>query len=457
MSIKLRQAFITKFGVRLMSEGFEEKRKKAKQRLIDFLNNKKRINEDELVPLLVLLNAIDYDLIRNQISDKLDIRVKVLDSEVEKYKAEQLMREAKPKVVEEIEVWPEQVEGEKLADSIKRIIQERVILDDELATAITLWIVFSYVFNGFYICPLLTITSPEKRCGKTRVLTIIGGLVNRALSTSNISPASIYRAIELYKPTLVIDEADTFLANSTSEVTGIINSGYTVGNAFVIRNVVSGNDYVPTRFSTWAPKAIAYIDSEKLPSTVEDRAIEVPLRRKRIGESVLPLEKDFMDRMIDYRRKLLRWAKDNEETLDVNSKVPEGLNDRQVDNWQPILSIASLLGSKWKKLAEESCLHIVSLAEQEEPSESILLLSDIREIFEEAGYPKFLWTKDILRELSKIEEHPWNDISPSARKLAQMLKTFGIKSSQIRDGATNKRGYYLHEFKETFERYIPAK
>ncbi len=455
--IKLRRQSITKFGVQIMSEELDEKRKVAKRKLIQFLENKEKINEDELVPLLASVNPIDYDLIRKRISEKLEIRIKTLDSEIEKFRAEQLIKEVKPKIVEELEPWNEHVDGQQIANHIKKMILDRIILDEELATAITLWIIYTYLFDNFFISPLLTITSPEKRCGKTRVLTIIGSLVNRVISSSNISPASIYRAIEEYKPTLVIDEGDTFLTGSTSEVTGIINSGYTKSNAYVIRNVSSGNDYLPTKFSTWAPKAIAYIDSKKLPSTIEDRSIEIPLRRKKIGETVLPLEKDFQNLMKDNRRKLKRWSNENEEVLKVNIKVPEGLNDRQADNWQPLLAIADCLGSDWKRLAEKSCLHIASLADQEEPSESILLLSDINVIFEKAGFPKFLWTKNIIRELEKIEEHPWDDMFLSARKLAQMLKTFGIKSSQIREGATNKRGYYLHEFKETFERYIPPK
>jgi hypothetical protein len=54
----------------------------------------------------------------------------------------------------------------------------------------------------------MCVTSPEAECGKTTLLGLIGFLVRRALSSVGISPAVLYRSIEKWQPTIVIDEAD---------------------------------------------------------------------------------------------------------------------------------------------------------------------------------------------------------------------------------------------------------
>ena len=67
-----------------------------------------------------------------------------------------------------------------------------------------------------YIAPILALTSPEKRCGKSTVLALLKSLVLRRLPCSNITSASLFRAVEAWAPTLLIDEADTFLRDNES-------------------------------------------------------------------------------------------------------------------------------------------------------------------------------------------------------------------------------------------------
>ena len=122
--------------------------------------------------------------------------------------------------------------------------------------ALPLWVLGTYVFNLFRIFPMIGLVSPEKRCGKSTVLTLLKALCCKSILASNISTAAIYRVIEAWQPTLLIDEADTFLKDN-DEMRGIINSGHTKDTAYVIRT--EGDNYEPKKFSTWAPKAIAMI------------------------------------------------------------------------------------------------------------------------------------------------------------------------------------------------------
>src|SRR5262249_42910771 len=147
----------------------------------------------------------------------------------------------------------------------------------------------------------MVLVSPTKRCGKTSVLTILYYLTPRSELASNISASALFRYIEKVRPTLLIDEADSFVGDN-EELRGILNSGHTKSAAHVIRNVESHGEHTPQRFSTWAPKAIATI--RELADTLEDRAIVVTLQRKTKTVSVARLRKrDNPEEFASLRRK----------------------------------------------------------------------------------------------------------------------------------------------------------
>jgi hypothetical protein len=122
------------------------------------------------------------------------------------------------------EPWADAVDVAELLDTIEELITRFVVCDRDERAATALWIACTWFEEAAQVAPILNIQSPEKRCGKTMLLSLIAKLVNRALPSSNISGASIYRVIEECSPTLVIDEADAFL-NNNEEARGIVIPG----------------------------------------------------------------------------------------------------------------------------------------------------------------------------------------------------------------------------------------
>src|SRR5205085_1214171 len=78
------------------------------------------------------------------------------------------------------------------------------------------------------------------RCGKTTLLGVLSELVNRPVVAANISSPAFFRVIEETQPTLLIDEADTFLQGS-DELRGILNAGYSKKTAFVWRVIAESS------------------------------------------------------------------------------------------------------------------------------------------------------------------------------------------------------------------------
>jgi hypothetical protein len=74
---------------------------------------------------------------------------------------------------------------DELLATIAQTVRRFLVVPDESITTITLWILLTYLFDSFGVCPNLAILSPEKRCGKTTLLELMTVLVTRALPTSS--------------------------------------------------------------------------------------------------------------------------------------------------------------------------------------------------------------------------------------------------------------------------------
>src|ERR1700680_2582553 len=104
------------------------------------------------------------------------------------------------------EPWPDAVNGGELLDQLAASIRAHVVMPDAAAGAIALWVLHAHCLNAFAISPRLAITSAEKRSGKTTLLDLVASLVPRPLPTANATSPAIFRSIELFAPTLLIDE-----------------------------------------------------------------------------------------------------------------------------------------------------------------------------------------------------------------------------------------------------------
>ena len=190
-----------------------------------------------------------------------------------------------------------------------------VFLSKEAAVAVALWIVHAHAFEATMITPRLIISSPEKRCGKTTLLRVIKALVPKPLSAANITAAAIFRTVEIARPTLLIDEADTFLRES-EELRGVLNSGHSKDGQ-VVRLV--GDDHEPRVFSTCCPTAVASIDW--LPGTIEDRSIKIRYAPRRRDEPVERFREDQIEALSVLAQKARRWVVDHHE------RATEGRSD----------------------------------------------------------------------------------------------------------------------------------
>src|SRR5262249_44681046 len=134
------------------------------------------------------------------------------------------------------EPWPEAGDRAAPLDDPAHTHRQFVSLPDRGAAALPPWSLVTYALDAFAVAPILALCSPLKRCGKTTTEELTAALAKRPLAAANITVAALYRTVEQFAPTLIVDEAETFLLTNLG-LRGIINSGHTRATAFVVRTV----------------------------------------------------------------------------------------------------------------------------------------------------------------------------------------------------------------------------
>lgn len=355
--------------------------------------------------------------------------------------------------LEDPEPWPEPVDGAELLDDLAGTFTRFLALPDGAAPALALWTVHAHAHDASPVSPVLALTSPEKRCGKTTLLELLSAVVPRPLPASNVTAATVFRAVERWEPTLLVDEADTFLRDG-SELRGILNSGHRRSLAYVVRTV--GDEHEPRTFRTWAPKAIALIG--ELPDTLQDRSVEVRMRRRAPDEEVDRLRLDRLEELEPLRRRVWTWARKQEDTLrDAEPDLPSSLHDRERDNWRPLLAIADAAGGRWPARGREAAKALQE-GERDDRSLGTRLLADVRKILDEHPSDR-IRSKKLVDKLTALEEAPWSEykgrgLSPVS--LANFLRSFDVSSKKLRFPSGPYKGYEVVAFEDAFRRYLPS-
>jgi len=360
---------------------------------------------------------------------------------------------------EEIEQWADPVDGAELLAEIVEVFQRFLVFPEGGVEAVALWTLHAWSIDAFQISPILAVTSAERSSGKSQSLDVLQMLVHRPMRDSNPSDAVVFRTIHKYRPTVMLDEADNIDWRKRSELLGMLNNGYRRAGAFSWR--CEGEDFEPTAFSVWAPKAL--VGLKALPDTTASRSIVIRMERKPKDRKLQRLRWDRVHESLrPIRQRALRWATDHIGDLrDADPATPAGFTDRQADNWIPLLAVADLVGGDWPRRAREAAKTLRGgrdSADLGSPGE--MLLADIRDIFTRAGDPARMPTREILDALIDREDRPWAEYRGkplSGQGLAALLRRFDIHPEREtqRDGPRTFKGYARSSFVKAWQVWVP--
>ena len=280
-------------------------------------------------------------------------------------------------------------------------------------------------------------------------------MVPRPVHAVNTSPAYLFRKVSdpAGPPTILYDEIDTVFgprAKDNEDVRGMLNAGHRRGA--VAGRCVSRKNIIETE-ELPAYCAVALAGLHDLPDTLMARSVVIRMRKRAPNEHVEPWRQRTNGRegsLLAERLKL--WAENIGPIIFADP--PPGIEDRNADVWEALLTVAEIVGGKWPERARSSAIALVASVAALGKSTGIQLLSDLRTIFEGETY---LPTATIIDKLLRLPESPWNDLRGQQldpRKLAKLLGQYEIRPQQVRDGKRNLRGYAKSDLKDPWSRYL---
>jgi hypothetical protein len=350
-----------------------------------------------------------------------------------------------------------QEDGAAIVRSVEGFLGRFIVLPANTTLPLALWAVATFTFESFDAFPYLAITSPTKRCGKTRLLECLELLAHEARRAANPSEAALFRMIEKYKPTLLLDEAETL--NGKGEraeyLRALLNAGNR-RNASVPRCVGQGTNQDVQDFSIYCPKIVAGIG--RFPETVTDRAICVSMQRRKNSEVVSRfLYRSAGPEGQGLRERAERFVGQRKSEIEAAYEGADlaFLPDRDAEAWQPLFALLAVSDSRrlaeLRKCAESLTQSKASNAEDDSLSQRLLM--DLREVWPEAD--RHALTGNLLERLKAIEESPWAaEVELNPRKLARMLRGFGISPATVRADGRNAKGYSREDAEAAFSRYL---
>lgn len=351
----------------------------------------------------------------------------------------------------------------KVLDDVRTFLERFIAYPEpEAAVAHTLWIIHAHLIDAFENTPRLAFLSPEPGSGKSRCMELTEALTPRPVLSVNSSVAYVFRKIsdEAGLPTLLMDEIDAVFSHGkgdgNEDLRGLLNSGYRKG-ATAGRAAIRGKEIVTEEWPSFCAVALAGLN--QLPDTLMTRSIVVNMKRRRQGQKVEPYRRRvnqpealaLSERIAEFAASV--WT----QVSDAWPELPEGIEDRDADIWEPILAIADAAGGHWPQTARDAAVVMVAKAKEKPATLGIKLLADIRTVMNGADR---ISTNDLLDGLHAIETAPWSNIKGEAidsRFLAKVLGKYEIPTNNtVKIDGRAVKGYQKHHLADAFERYLPA-
>jgi len=240
---------------------------------------------------------------------------------------------------------------ESLYGEIRSFMVEHIDVPNELFYDVySCFVLASWRPEDFKVIPYLFFLGPLSS-GKTRGLECLQRLCYRALLSTSMSAAAIFRALEAWHPTLLLDETEIYNKESMAEVLALLNSGYRRGQyAIRIEKMEEGNPQIGM-FDTFGFKAMA--GTEELAATLQSRCIITAMSRAVRKLNLFMDEdkaKDLRNKLLMYRFKNLGKASNDMVTAFVNENA-DFRNARVIELFISLIQVAPTEEIKKKLIA----------------------------------------------------------------------------------------------------------
>lgn len=144
-----------------------------------------------------------------------------------------------------------------LAVRVRDFLRRHVEVSEEFETVAVAYVLFTWVYDAFHEVPYVRVRGGYGS-GKTRFLLTVGSLCRLPIFASAASTVSpIFRLLDAFKGTLILDESDWRASDSQAEVIKLLNHGNARGFPLLRTEVSAKREFDPKAYQVFGPKLIA--------------------------------------------------------------------------------------------------------------------------------------------------------------------------------------------------------
>ena len=229
---------------------------------------------------------------------------------------------------------------EALHLEVRTFIHRYADLSESFEELAGYYVLLSWIYDAFSEVPYLRLKG-DYGSGKSRCLQTIGSLCYKPMFVSGASTVSpMFRLIDAFKGTLVIDESDFRFSDEKAEIVKIFNNGNAAGFPVLRSEATPTKEYNPRAFAVFGPKIIA------TRGDFEDRALESRCITEVMSglpprpDIPLSLPKAFHTEARELRNKLLSYRFTNLLAQhDLESMRDVGVEARVAQVFAPLLAV----------------------------------------------------------------------------------------------------------------------
>jgi hypothetical protein len=320
----------------------------------------------------------------------------------------------------------------RLVDGFARYLHLPSEDDGGVVLLLTCWTILTYVYPVFDAIPYLAIGGPTGS-GKTRVLDLLEQLVFRPISTSNLTNSVLFRHLDAFGGTALLDEAERFhnvRSPETGELMSSLLAGYRRGKCISKSESLGDGRFAPRHYCVSGPKAVACINS--LPAPLASRSVSISMLRCPTGSPKprLRVAADAAEWSL-LRDALHATAMEHGPdwlTLPSRQHVCPEMSGRNYELWQPLLAIAAWLEEQGVKnlLTRLQSFALRSVRDSREtttPPEDEVLLQSLAALLASGKRPT---AQQVLSAAEAKESNLFHRWSP--KRASATLNRYGFKA-----------------------------
>ncbi len=194
-----------------------------------------------------------------------------------------------------------------LFEAVQAFIHRNVDVTPAFERVAATYVLLTWVYDAFDVVPYLRVRG-DFGSGKTRFLTTVGSICYKPMFASGASTVSpLFRIIDTFRGTLVIDEGDFRYSDERAEVVKILNNGNARGFPVLRTEQINKREFEPRAYVVYGPKLVATRRDFSDPA-LESRCLTEDMGTSKLRSDIpIILAEDFKNEAAALRNQLLSY------------------------------------------------------------------------------------------------------------------------------------------------------